>query len=69
MNIYDTIVAQSTAYGERAIAIIRITGKDAIKISRKIKALYPRANTTYRGKNLKIIKIKVLNNEEINNGK
>ena len=32
MNIYDTIVAQSTAYGESAIAIIRLTGKDAIKI-------------------------------------
>ena len=36
MNIYDTIVAQSTAYGESAIAIIRITGKDAIKIANKV---------------------------------
>ena len=44
-------------------------GNEAIKISRKIKALYPRANTTFRGKNLKIIKIKVLNNYEINNKK
>ena len=42
---------------------------EAIKISRKIKALYPRANTTFRGKNLKIIKIKVLSNDEINNEK
>jgi len=44
-------------------------GNEAIKISRKIKALYPRANTTFRGKNLKIIKIKVLSNHEINNEK
>jgi len=41
-------------------------GNDAIEISRKIKALYPRANTTFRGKNLKIIKIKVLRVDEIN---
>ena len=44
-------------------------GNEAIKISRKIKALYPRANTTFRGKNLKIIKIKVLRKEEFNNEK
>ena len=44
-------------------------GNEAIKINRKIKALYPRANTTFRGKNLKIIKIKILNNDEINNEK
>ena len=42
---------------------------EAIKISRKIKALYPRANTTFRGKNLKIIKIKVLSGDEIKNEK
>ncbi len=36
---------------------------EAFKISQKIKALYPRANTTFRGKNLKIIKIKVLSKE------
>ena len=42
---------------------------EAIKISRKIKALYPRANTTFRGKNLKIIKIKVLSSDELNNEK
>jgi len=42
---------------------------EAIKISRKIKALFPRANTTYRGKNLKIIKIKILSSDEINNEK
>ncbi len=42
---------------------------DAIEISRKIKALYPRVNTTYRCKNLKIIKIKVLRSEEFNNEK
>ena len=44
-------------------------GIEAIEISRKIKALYPRANTTYRGKNLKIIKIKVLRIDESNNEK
>jgi len=44
-------------------------GNEAIKISRKIKALYPRANTTFRGKNLKILKIKVLISEEIKNEK
>ena len=38
---------------------------EAIYISRKIKALYPRAYTTFRGKNLKIIKIKVLKSDEI----
>ena len=42
---------------------------EAIKISQKIKALYPRANTTFRGKNLKIIKIKVLSSYEIKNEK
>jgi len=44
-------------------------GNEAIKISRKVKALYPRAYTTYKGKNLKIIKIKVLSSDEINNKK
>ncbi len=38
---------------------------EAIKISQKIKALYPRANTTFRGKILKILKIKVLSSDEI----
>ena len=42
---------------------------EALKISQKIKGLYPRANTTFRGKNLKIIKIKVLSNDEIKNKK
>ena len=42
---------------------------DPIKISQKIKALYPRANTTFRGKNLKILKIKVLSSDEIKNEK
>jgi len=41
-------------------------GNDSIKVSRKIKALYPRANTSFRGKNLKIIKIKVLRSNEFN---
>ena len=42
---------------------------EAIKISQKIKALYPRANTTFRGKNLKILKIKVLISDVIKNEK
>ncbi len=42
---------------------------EAIKISQKIKALYPRANTTFRGKNLKILKIKVLSIDLIKNEK
>ncbi len=44
-------------------------GNEAIKISQKIKGLYPRVNTTYRGKNLKILKIKVLSSDEIKNEK
>jgi len=44
-------------------------GNEAIKISQKIKALYPRANTTFRGKNLKILKIKVLSIDLIKNEK
>jgi len=44
-------------------------GNEAIKISQKIKGLYPRANTTFRGKNLKILKIKVLSSDEIENEK
>ena len=44
-------------------------GNEAIEISQKIKGLYPRANTTFRGKNLKIIKIKVLSGDEIKNDK
>ena len=44
-------------------------GNEAIKISQKIKGLYPRANTTFRGKNLKILKIKVLSSDEIKNEK
>ncbi len=44
-------------------------GHEASKIYRKIKALYPRANTTFRGKNLKIINIKVLSIDELKNEK
>ena len=40
-------------------------GNEVIKISQKIKALYPRANTTFRGKILKLIKIKILTSDEI----
>jgi len=44
-------------------------GNEAIEISQKIKGLYPRANTNFRGKNLKILKIKVLSSDEIKNEK
>ena len=44
-------------------------GNDAINISRKIRALYPLANTTFRGKNLKIIKTRILRNDEFSNKK
>jgi len=42
---------------------------EAIDISQKRKGLYPRANTTFRGKNLKVLKIKVLISDEIKNEK
>ena len=42
-------------------------GNNPIEISRKIKGLYPRANTTFRGKNLKIIKIRILRSSEFTN--
>ena len=38
--------------------------ENAIDIIRKSKALYPRANTRFRGKNLKIIKINIFKNHE-----
>ena len=40
---------------------------NSIEINRIIKALYPRANTTFKKKNLKIIKIKILTIDEIIN--
>ncbi len=46
-----------------------VWSNEAYNISQKIKGLYPRANTTFRGKNLKIIKIKVLSSDEIKNEK
>ena len=36
-------------------------------ICRKIKALYPRANTKFKKKNLKILKAKILTKDEIIN--
>jgi len=42
---------------------------EAFEIFQKINALYPQANTTFRGKNIKIIKIKVLSCDGINNEK
>lgn len=40
-------------------------GDKAIDIVRKVKALYPRTYITFRGKNLKIIKIRIIRNDEI----
>ncbi len=40
---------------------------NSIDILRKINALYPRANTTFKNKNLKIIKIKILTTDEMQN--
>ena len=40
---------------------------DSTDIYRQINALSPRANTTFREKNLKIIKIRILTNDEIKN--
>ncbi len=42
---------------------------NAIEILRRIKGLYPRANTIYNGKNIKILKIKILKNDELANKK
>ena len=41
--------------------------KPSTEIYRKINALYPRANTTFKKKNLKIIKIKILTTDVIQN--
>ena len=38
---------------------------DSVDIYRKINALYPRAYVTYKGKNLKIVKIKILDKADI----
>ena len=38
---------------------------NSIDIYRKVNALYPRANTTFKKKNLKIIKIKILAKDEL----
>ena len=46
-----------------------VWSNEAFKISQKIKAFYPRASTNFRGKNLKIIEIKVLSSDEIKNEK
>jgi len=79
-NIYKNTNSQLTKQNTlgREITYARMIEKsdfkvlwsnEAFKISQKIKALYPRANTTFKGKNLKIIKIKVLSSDEIKNEK
>jgi len=71
-NTYSQLTKQNTL--GREITYARMIEKsdykvvwsnEAFKISKKIKALFPRAYTTFRGKNLKIIKIKVLSSDEI----
>ena len=65
MNINDTIVAQSTAFGESALAIVRITGKKAIEIINKI----------FPNKDLNKVKSHTIHfgylvyNDEVNNGR
>jgi len=75
-NTYSQLIKQNTL--GREITYARMIeksdfkvdwGNEAIIISQKIKALYPRANTTFRAKNLKILKIKVLSSDEIKNEK
>ena len=39
---------------------------DAVNIYRKINAFYPRASCSFRGKNLKIIKIRILEKNQLN---
>ena len=79
-NIYKNTNSQLTKQNTlgREITYARMIEKsdfkvdwdnEAIKISRQIKALYTRSNTTFRGKNLKLIKIKVLRSDEIENKK
>ena len=79
-NIYKNTASQLTKQNTlgREITYARMIeksdfrvdwGNEAIEISQKIKGLYPRANTTFRGKNLKILKIKVLSSDEIKNEK
>ena len=43
MKLNDTIVAQSTPQGEGAIGIIRLSGKNSIKIINKL-ILYYKSN-------------------------
>ena len=42
---------------------------DAGSILRRVKALYPRANTIFKGKNLKIINIQILEKDKFTNKK
>ena len=75
-NTYPQLIKQNTL--GREITYARMIeksdfkvdwGNEAIKISQKIKGLYPRTNTNFRGKNLKILKIKVLTSDVIKNEK
>ena len=64
----DLIIKNGTCYIDGNLTKTDIGIKNN-KISQIIKGLYPRANTTFRGKNLKILKIKVLSSDEIKNEK
>ena len=73
-DINDLLIKQSDL--NREIKYARMINKSDLIINwknnstdiyRKINALYPRANTTYKNKNLKIIKIRILTTDEIQN--
>ena len=69
MNFFDTIAAVSTAYGKAGVALIRISGADAIKIAERVffpisgkplsecksnSALYGKIYKTYNEKTIQI---------------
>ncbi len=75
-NINLTLTKQINL--EREVKYARMINKSDYKLNwennasdilKKIKALYPLAFTTFNGKNLKIIKIRILDNEELKKNK
>ena len=73
-DIYHLLIKQTDL--QRELKYARMINKSdyiinwedtSANIYRKVNALYPRANTTFKKKNLKIIKIKILTIDEINN--
>ena len=73
-DIYHLLIKQTDL--QRELKYARMINKSdyiinwentSANIYRKINALYPRANTTFKKKNLKIIKIKILTIDEVHN--